>query len=251
MIFNFKKRKKIEFFSYIPGVAEAFPVKEAKEFKPKWMEQCRKDYKEKLAETNVKFNHVYQCPGIFEMYKHGFIIPLWADVVIKADLARRGFGYATAIIDHPEQENRIVIDKHQDEVSKIIPPRHYSLPFVIKINSPWSVVAPKGVKFLMLPISYPDTYEFDNAVGILDPGVSNEINFQIWWNVMDGEVVLKAGTPMVHLIPISEDKFDLEVRDANAHDKEWLDKRRYFQYFSFRPRRNLMKEFYNNHFSKK
>ena len=36
----------------------------------------------------------------------------------------------------------------------------------------------------------------------------------------------------------------------NAHDKVWLEKRRYLNYFTFRPRRNLIKEFYNKHFNK-
>jgi hypothetical protein len=242
--------KTIEFFSFIPGVADACPIVHAKDARPKWMSHAREDYKKTLDTNNARFNHIYQCPGIFEMYKHGFIVPLWSDVIIQTDSAKKGFGWATAIIDHKEEEHRILIDRHDDEVTKVIPPRPYSLPYVIKINSPWNVVAPKGLKFLMLPISYPDSHEFDNAIGILDPAVSCEINFQLWWNVKDGETVIKAGTPMVHLIPLTEEKYELICRDMNAHDKVWLEKRRYLNYFTFRPRRNLIKEFYNKHFNK-
>jgi hypothetical protein len=98
----------------------------------------------------------------------------------------------------------------------------------------------------MMPITYPDSHEFENAIGILDPGVSCEINFQLWWNIKDGETLLKAGTPMVHLIPLSPELYDVVCRDMTEHDKTWINKRKYLQHFSFRPKRNLIKEFYYN-----
>jgi hypothetical protein len=124
----------------------------------------------------------------------------------------------------------------------------HKIPFIVKINTPWNIIAPKGVKFLMMPITYPDSHEFENAIGILDPGISCEINFQLWWNVKDGETLLKAGTPMVHLIPLSPELYDVVCRDMTEHDKTWINKQKYLQNFSFRPKRNLIKEFYYKHF---
>jgi hypothetical protein len=239
--------KTIEFFSTMPGVADAFPIAPAKNFRPKWMQVAKDDYIKTINERQDKFNHIYQCPGIFELYRHGFIVPMWYDALIVTDKNKRGFGFITPTNDL-QQDGRILIDKHDDKLTQMIPPRPHSLPFIVKINTPWNIIAPKGVKFLMMPITYPDSHEFENAIGILDPGVSCEINFQLWWNIKDGETLLKAGTPMVHLIPLSPELYDVVCRDMTEHDKTWINKRKYLQHFSFRPKRNLIKEFYYKHF---
>lgn len=233
----------------IPGVADAFPIVPAKDFRPKWMQAAKENYIKTLKERNDKFSHIYQCPGILELYRHGFIVPMWLDVIISTDSHRKGFAYKTPTNDF-HQEGRILIDKHDGPAVQFLPMPPDSMPFILKINTPWNVIAPKGVKFLMVPIGYPDTFDFENVIGILDPGVSCEINFQLWWKVKDGETVLKAGTPMVHLIPLSEEEFEVTCRDMTDHDKKWLDKRRYLNNFSFRPRRNILRDLYNKHFGK-
>lgn len=241
--------KTIEFFSTIPGLAEAFPIVHARDFRPKWMQAAKDDYVKLLKEKNDKFSHVYQCPGIIDLYRHGFIVPMWLDVIITTDPARRGFGYKTPTNEF-HQEGRILIDKHDGPAVRFIPTPPDCLPFIVKINTPWNIIAPKGVKFLMAPIGYPDTFDFENVIGILDPGVSCEINFQLWWKIKEGETLLKAGTPMVHLIPLSEETFDITCRDMTDKDKQWSDKRKYLNNFSFRPIRNVIRDAYNKHFGK-
>ena len=58
--------------------------------------------------------------------------------------------------------------------------------------------------------------------------------------------MLKAGTPMCQLIPLSSEKFDLEVRDATDADKEWLQKRLYVNNHTFVVKRPAIKAAYNN-----
>lgn len=240
----------IEFFSSISGLSDAFPIVPAKGFRPKWMAQAKEDYVKVLKERNDKFSHIYQCPGIFEIYRHGFIVPMWLDVIITTDPRRQGFSYKTPTNDF-HQDGKILIDKHDGPAVRHLPMPPYSEPYVVKINTPWNIVAPKGVKFLMLPISYPDSFEFANVPGILDPSVSCEVNFQLYWNVKEGETVIKAGTPMVHMIPLCEGDFDIICRTMNDNDEKWLAKRKYLNNFSFRPKRNLIKDLYNKHFGGK
>ena len=102
----------------------------------------------------------------------------------------------------------------------------------------------------MIPIAYPDSFELDSSIGILDPSVSTELNVQAFYNIPKGEYLLKAGTPLAQLIPISEQQFELVVRDKNKHDELWLKKKRFIMNFTFKIRRNLVQDIYNKHFGK-
>jgi len=140
------------------------------------------------------------------------------------------------------------VGTHPYEVTKWLPKRHYSKHAIVKFNTPWNVIAPKGIKFLVLPIPYPDTFEFESNIGILDPAISTELNIQGYLNISEGEHMIKAGTPLMHIIPLSEKSFDFECRDMNDNDAEWLEKRVYFNIFGFKLNKAKLKDAYNNHF---
>jgi len=240
----------IEFFSTVDGLADACPIIPAKDYTAKWMAAARQDYIEELKMQTGKWSHIYQCPGIFDLFNHGYIIPMWHDVSIKTNGNATGFSYLMPTDSLEKIIPSNPVGKHIDGLDKFIPSRPWSLNNVIKLNTPWNVIAPKGIKFLLIPISYPDSFEFEAAPGILDPGYSSEINLQIHWNILNGEYVLKAGTPMAHLIPLSEENFNMVCRTMNEHDKKWIHKRTFFNHFTFKLKRNLIKEVYYKHFRK-
>lgn len=241
--------KKIEFFSTIDGLADAVPIIEAKDYTAKWMGAARQDYINNLKTSTGRFNHIFQCPGIFDLANYGYIIPMWHDVLIKTNGDPSGFSWMvpsselTDLVAH-----RDIIGSHPSELGKYLPKKPGALSSIVKINTPWNVVAPKGVKFIMLPIAYPDSYEFESTIGILDPGYSSEINVQLWWNIRNGEHVIKAGTPLAHLIPLSEEKYELVCRTMNARDARWIKKQQFFNHFTFKLKRNSVKEWYYKHF---
>tara|TARA_B100000925_G_scaffold11957_2_gene8403 strand:- start:1015 stop:1746 length:732 start_codon:yes stop_codon:yes gene_type:complete len=239
-------KNKIEFFSKVTGVAEAFPIIQSKDFHTKWMKTCMADYKTK--KNTLQPSHIQMCPGIFELYKYGFMVPLWHDTVIKAFSDREDFDYVIPSQYLNELRGGDAVGTHPYEVTKFLPKRHYSKHAVVKMNSPWHIVAPPGVKFLVLPIPYPDTYELEHTMGILDPAVSTELNFQFYLNINQGEIMLKAGTPMMYLVPITEHDYSYEVRDMNDHDKAWLEKREYFMIFGFKFNKQKLKETFTKHF---
>lgn len=243
--------KKIEFFSTVDGLADACPIIKASEYRPAWMSLAREEYIKMKKQRNDRFSHVYQCPGIFDLYNHGFIVTLWHDVIIKTNGDDKGFAWIIPASDLTElNEKKTLITTHDNSIGKFIPVRPGSIPQVVKFNTPWHVVAPKGVKFLMMPIAYPDSFEFESTVGILDPGISSELNIQVNWNIKYGERTLKAGTPLAHLIPLSEESFDMECRTATELDLRWLKRRNFLNNFTFKPKRNMIKDFYYKHFSK-
>ena len=60
------------------------------------------------------------------------------------------------------------------------------------------------MKFLFLPMPYPDHYDWESSSGVLEPALSSELNVQLYWNVEEGERFIKAGTPLMQIVPIWE-----------------------------------------------
>lgn len=239
--------RKITFFSSIDGVADAYPVDHARNFKFNWIDAVRRDYKI-AAEKNqhTRFNHLARCPGVFDLLSSGYIIPMPWDITIETDGDSMHFAWHMPSKDIEDLFDSPIITAHMPNgIAKNLPTRPWSLEAIIKLNTPWHVITPPGVKFIMLPIAYPDSFEFDNVIGILDTSISSEVNFQLRWNVTNGIHTIKAGTPIAHIIPFTEEKFDLEVRNATEKDKTWLKKRRYLNNCNFFMKRSLVQSVYH------
>jgi hypothetical protein len=240
-------KKTIEFFSSIKGVSETFPIRLAKDVIPPWTNEARKDFfvQQKNLGNNLQ-HHITKCPGIFHLFATGYIVSAWHDVEIIP--IRNGFKY-----NIPDEMVNTLLEKPTigsqgaDTVGKFIPKRPWSDPSILKINTPWHILAPKGLKFLMIPIPYTDYFDFESCIGILDPSFSSEINVQGYWNKKTGSTTIKAGTPIAQLIPLSEKTYDFVVRDKNEKDEQWLQKFKYFNNMAFQYARNLIKKAYNKH----
>ncbi|MEY3311163.1 MAG: Cyanophage [Bacteroidota bacterium] len=233
---------KIIFFSSVLGLAETFPIRPAKEVVPKWAYVARQDY---IKNKDKKEMHVYKCPGIFDTFGTGYIISAWHDLELETD----GLKFRMTIPDNKLNE---LLEKEtvQEQtwnaaITKFIPKPPWAVKSILKINTPWHVIAPKGVKFLMVPLPYPDEFSFQSCIGILDPGVSSELNVQGYWNNNSpGIHTIKAGTPLAQIIPITEKTYDFIVRDMNDQDKKWIEKRKYLNFFGFILNRSKIKEAY-------
>lgn len=232
---------KIEFFSSVPGLAETFPIRASREVIPKWAYAAKSDYIKNKDRHEI---HLYKCPGIFEMYTTGFIVSTWHDIDIQTD----GERFRMTIPD-AKLEKMLGKDAVQEQsfsgIAKFLPKRPWSCKSILKINTPWHVLAPKGIKFLMIPMPYSDYFDFESCIGILDPALSSEINVQGYWNNLSpGQHLIKAGTPLAQLIPLTEKNYELIVRDANQSDNNWLQKRSYLNYIGFLLNRTKLRSAY-------
>lgn len=230
---------KIEFYSTVPGVADTFPVQEAKECIPSWMSLARQEYLKDKSEINV-----FRCPGIVDLLTTGFIVSAWHDI----ELGQLQDGHLHGRCPSAELENLLGYPPVQvqggDSIGKHLPKRPWSHQDILKINTPWCVNVPKGVKLMILPISYTDNLQFESTIGILDPAISNDINIQGYINALGP---IKAGTPIAHIVPMTERKYNLVVREMNAKDKIWQAKKKFFNNFSFILNRSKIKQAYESH----
>lgn len=246
--------KTLEFFNTITGVADTFPIIKAVEYRPNWVKTAKDAYnikKEKM--DGSKFFHVYRCPGIFDLMSTGYIVPAPWDVEVET--MGDGEDFRWRVPDTPEitalLEDSPVVGHMANAIADSLPQRPGRLNSVIKLTTGWNMIAPPGVKFMVIPIPYPDSYEFESAPGILDPGLSTELNAQLYWYVPKGRHVIKAGTPLFQVVPMTDEKFKMVVRNATENDKAWVKRRRYFIGISFKPNRNLLREVYNRIWGKK
>ena len=223
---KFWNRKKsvpgIEFFNSEPSVCDTYPIIESKDLKLDWVREAKKDFQEraKKGEAGVPaFQHLSRCPGVFDLFKYGYIVPLSKDISIIPKRKGFEFKFSTRKLDDFVNSFGFGIEGQSTELLAKPP---WSADFMIKINTGWHVVAPKGVKFLILPIAFPDTFDFTGTTGILNPALSTEINPQLYWNTTEPETIIRAGTPLAHLIPLTEKKYEWTQRTMNQQDKDWV-----------------------------
>lgn len=244
--------KKIEFYSTVPGLPDLFPIVKAKDALPKWAKSARDSFIKQKNESNGRMNHIYQCPGIFDLLGQGYVVPMWHDIIISTDGNPDEFRWTVPTSDLADfDKERSIVESQSNGTESIVPMKPWSMNTLVKINTPWHVVAPRGVKLLIIPIAYPDTFEFESSTGILNPGYNNEINIQLYHNIQKGEVFIKAGTPLAQIIPLSEQEFDLVCREMNNIDKFWQAKRKYFNSATFKIKRNVLQDLYYKHFGGK
>lgn len=230
---------KIEFYSSVSGVVDSFPIQYSKESIPEWLSLAKHDYLK-----NKQSLSIFRCPGIVEILTSGFTVTTWHDIEIKANNLDELYGVCPSeeletLLGYPP----IQIQKG-DGISKHLPKRPWSHRDILKINTPWCVMVPRDIKLLVLPLSYSTNFLFEASAGILDPSISNAINIQGYINSLG---LIKAGTPIAQIIPLTEKKYELIVRDMNESDKIWQKKKKYLNCFSFILNRKKIKESYLKH----
>lgn len=234
--------RKIEFFSVVPGVVEAFPVRYAKDVIPNWLQTARLDY----MKSDKRDQTVVRCPGVLDILTTGFVIQSWHDFDIT-------FTQEKVSLTIPGQEINDMLGKHSLQIqtaeglAKNLPKRPWSQRPILKINTPYQVLAPKGIRFIMIPLPYTELFDLEATPGILDPGHSTEINIQCYMNIGYGTKTIKAGTPLAQLIPLTDEKFEMVCRDATDKDREWTKKRHFLGLSSFVFNRTRSKESYERH----
>jgi hypothetical protein len=218
----FKDKNTVKFFSSSKGVLDYYPIELAKDNFPKWLNTARKDFSDKIQGTYPsKHSHsVHRCPGIVGLLTKGFVLKAWQDFSITTN-ADGSYRWNTALqINDYSDVNHIIQDVkvHDfDLLLKYLPLKKDSFNIILKLHTPWFVYGPKNVKYLFLPISYSDSDSFFVYPGILDTSITNEILINIHWNELDNTRVIKAGTPLMQIIPFEDKHYSLEVGRADRN----------------------------------
>jgi hypothetical protein len=221
---RFGKSDKIQFISTVEGlesIEECLP-RPAKYFIPDWFKDIPSE-----NSMSVKF-----CPSFPDYFSQGYIIPMWADVMLKYDKKQ----------DYFEWQGSDDIFKWETHGNNQF--LNYSKPnfngtdaqFVFKSNCPWKIITPPGWSVLQLPLFYNFNQEWSVLPGIIDTDIHPGINQQVLYHGDGKEVKINVGDPFVLYIPFKRsNKLKLEVRDETKKDKKRFKTDQLYMNNAFRP----------------
>jgi hypothetical protein len=229
----FSKKNKIKFYNRIPSIAETYPIIEAKNVKRPWLEKNGKDLGEfldnvkkcpisKLRDVVGNSAFISRCPGIRQFMNTGYIITNPVDFYVETygDRSR----IEVAAINPPVEGDKFKVSVHPE--SQMDPYSAMPLNSVkkaLKITTGWNMVCPKDYLFLVTSVYYNNEPRFTSPSGILDPLISNQVNVFLYWNVLEGRELVKAGTPIAQYIPIPRNLIQPEIECLYMEDQYLFD----------------------------
>jgi hypothetical protein len=224
----FKWRKeKIVFETTIPGMDKLMPIIPAKDYKHPWVSRALDDFANTRNHPNYgmePMHHTTKCPGIFKVQRHGWIVRTWQDIVIETFGDGQTFNWTTPI-DQKQINKEDYIGMHSvEQLYKFMQnwPEN-TLRTLIKINTGWRCVVPKGYYLMQMPVPYADENRFTTLPGYFmrETGPA-QMNTQLMWHVMNGKTLIKAGTPLAQYVLIPKDDYEMEMKtigkECNIHD---------------------------------
>jgi len=209
----FKKKEEpvIEFVSVIPGleqIDECLP-KPAKYFLPKWWNTVSNS--PRFGDQNVK-----SCPSFPDYFSQGYIIPMWADTIIKYDKENDMWGVKSGLDNKTFPWTIHSPDQFLNMVDATVFGKDAN--FVFKAICPWNIITPKGWSVIQQPLYYHFNKKYSILPGIIDTDFHHQVNQQVLYHADGEEIFIKRGEPFAHYIPFKRQKIKSDVRYKNKED---------------------------------
>ena len=195
----FFRRKKIvvDAFTDIASVAEVAPIEIAAKFIPTWWKTLKttRDVDD-IPQPNMK-----GCTGFFDLYKRGFIVPLWAD--LELDIFEDGaYRFISPL-------SRFYIEQHDAKQYN----NFFSKVCHIKLLSPWILQEKSGVEFYW-GNAFWNQESTINKMNVC-PGVvslsSLQVRPNLFFPLTKTRYSFLAGYPLAHIIPLSQKSLEVRV----------------------------------------
>jgi len=207
-----RKVPTVEFVTHSPRITEMFPPVAAGKAMPEWWRSQPPFLKDrKYPNLRVRQDTtIKSCPGISDYMGLGYVLPMWADYIVTA--IDGGFTWDAAC---PPQ-----VDVFQPEIWDHYPRPEGTHAWMLKIIAPWYIRTPKGWSVLLQGPAYHPSPYWTVFPGVLDSDRCPVLNLICMWHAPIGQAVLiKAGTPLFHVIPFRREKLAIDIKG----DKEEFD----------------------------
>jgi len=197
MFFNKNKTIKLEAYGPAQQLVDLFPPTLIKNTLPDWYASMPK---------GKDINNVNHCLGLRELCSQGVMLPLWADYEI--DLSPSGISG----IRWPSDNNG-TSRAETHPIDEQVPgawPGYVN----VKFTSPWLFYCSEPIQWIWTQPAWhqPDPQNFTIVPGSTEFKYQNQTNINTIWKLgTERTEKLKAGAPMVHLIPVTEKTVELEI----------------------------------------
>lgn len=156
-----------------------------------------------------------RCPGFADIYKHGYVIPMWFDLKIELEPAPTWEEKQVMLTANMAQK---FCSWHDIQAANIMPhlAGHNFFHSILKLHSPWELRTPKGYSVLQIS----PWFNFDNLYEVT-PG---QLNSSYHHNVViplflrltkpvdqSSFINIRAGDPLCAILPIERKSFDIEI----------------------------------------
>lgn len=187
------------------------PIELAKDVKPHF-------YNHQMA-TYGKYLFAH-CPGMIDLAQYGYIIPAWDDIHIISNKAGTSvYLGGSKKRQSPFQAPRPMDPKISDGIFK---PEYDGLAQPVHLGCPWAVVVrKKNISAFILPATYHSPFLDDLYVypGVADYGKFTTVNF-IFAAKRECRLTIKAGTPLLHVVPFEANGIRAGFGPANDYEKD-------------------------------
>jgi hypothetical protein len=207
-----RKTLHLDCFTYSKQVAETYPIANAMRYAPNWWKSLSASYKKDKNNMTITQPTMKMCYGFSELYKTGFILPLWTDIQINLN---------NGIMNYHSAMDKVTLTIHdpRDRGSNFDDYIH------MKLVSPWFLEEKTGLHFLSIPCTWSQLgleADINMVPGMLrfDSQISTNVNFFLNKNHTD--VVLQAGLPLTHFIPLTDRT--VKIHTHVLHYDEYLTK---------------------------
>ena len=220
---------KITFKTRVPGVEEVAPPVPAAQMIPDWFRNLQMDIPipdkkpfPVIGNIIKNFNNhtIKKCPAVVDYLAEGYIIPLWADLLIQRH--EQEFYWETNIAEDLPN----AIEFHPEEQFKGYPFKRNDFKTAVKFTSPWHFYTPKGWSTLFIqPLLHPNN-DFTLIPGIVETDSFHQVNFPSIWH-SEGDRILKRGMPFLHVIPFKRSKTKLNI-EVMKNEDHYMNRREQF-----------------------
>lgn len=210
----FKKKIKLTAITDVPHLKDMFPIVSAEDRLPAWYRNIPLTYKKGVCPVPHSITNkgatIKGCTGVNDLMRTGFILPAWEDIsiVIYPDGKFSSVGAQTnpPALGHDAQQ---------------MPPtmQHYT---VIKLVSPWCLEG-DSTQYYVTPAVYHTSlgrdffmpsgvvsYEYQSATHVFIAATPKKEPY---------EILIKAGEPLLHIVPLTGKKITLEVKFIPNHKR--------------------------------
>jgi len=206
----------IKFVSVISGldkIKELHP-KPANKVLPQW-------WKDMPQVTHLGNLSIKRCPGISDILKQGYILPMWANVDVNLDpdgagvdfdIGAHNIGFLPWAV-HPNEQ---LLDYTDIDI------RGRKVTHTVKIVNPWRIITPPGYSTMVLPLTYEFNPDFTIMPGIFDTDIFHGTNMPMLVHSDNQRFSIKMGDPIAMYVPFKRIKSKLEIYGTDTNEFDFI-----------------------------
>lgn len=225
----FKKNKDIIFFSLLKNL-EKDPLLTPRLYRniiPEWWNNV--PVKSFNSDLNKEDLTIRICPGINDLFSNLIVMPMWLSGQIKVndkniDFINLSDKYGSLPLDlHPKFQ---LLDHADIKVGD------RKVTHTIKVNTPWSIITPKGYSVFILPPLYNFNQNFTPMSGVVDTDIHHEINVPSLIHSNEESFSFKYGEPFITILPFKRTKYNMKIADSMSNiNKKIIEAIDRFEYY--------------------